>query len=248
MNASAASRTHQQHLELARAQVIELLSRQAVERGLVARAVETGGKQDVLASLIARQQQAALEQRLAQFHPADIAFVLESLPLDQRQQAWGLVRAERRGAVLLETAGTVRDSLVCQMAPEEIALVVKAMDAEDSAALVASLPHELREQVLTRMDREGQEQVSSVLSFPDDTAGALMTRDALTVRDDASLEAVLRLLRRRERLPPHSGRCGGGTQTGHATGRPASGRVERRGRSVCAGAPERAQPLAVAGH
>ncbi|MBI3171726.1 MAG: magnesium transporter, partial [Hydrocarboniphaga effusa] len=160
--------------------------------------------QDVVAALIARQQQAALEQRLSHFHPADIAFVLEGLPSELRKQAWELVRAERRGAVLLETAASVRSTLMHDLAPDEIAAVVRAMNTEDIADLVNSLPEELGQQVLARLDRVGQEEVSSVLSFPADTVGALMTRDAVAVRDDASLEAVLRLLRRRQKLPPHT--------------------------------------------
>lgn len=196
-------RPHHQHLEQARVQIVKLLSRQAVERELVSRA-ETGSRQDVVAALIARQQQAALEQRLAQFHPADIAFVLESLPPESRKHAWELVRAERRGAVLLETTAAVRGALMSDVAPDEIAAVVRAMHSEDIADLIAGLPQELGREVLARLDREGQEEVSSVLSFPADTVGALMTRDAVTVRDDASLEAVLRLLRRRQKLPPHT--------------------------------------------
>ena len=194
---------HHRHLEQARAQVIDLLSRQALEKDLVSRSAETR-KSDVVAQLVARQHQAALAQRLSTFHPADIAFVLENLPPEAREMAWGLVRGERRGAVLLEVSDTVLRSLIDTMSKGEISAVVRMLDSDDIADLVSSLPDEQRQAVLEHVDRADQAEVRSVLSFPEDTVGAMMDLDVLTVREDATLEAVHRLLRRKKPLPAHT--------------------------------------------
>ena len=203
MTDAAENHPHHRHLEQSRAQVIELLSRQAVERELLTRS-EAGSKQDVVAQLVARQQLAALAQRLDHFHPADIAFVLESLPLEARQMAWEMVRPERRGAVLIETVDSVRRSLIVDMPVEEIASLVAPLDSEDIADVLAELPGDRRQQVLEKLDRTDQAEVRSVLSFPEGTAGAIMDLDFVSVREDASLEAVHRLLRRRKQLPAHT--------------------------------------------
>lgn len=206
MNDQPAHRSHHRHLEQARAQVIELLSRQAVERELVSRSEGPvpAAKQDVVAQLVARQHQAALEQRLAGFHPADIAFVLESLEPDARDLAWALVRPERRGAVLIETTDAVRRALVCTLPAEDVAELVRPLDPEDIAELIASLPAEAQRAVLERLDQTDLAEVRSVLSFPAASVGAAMDLDFVTVREDASLEAVQRLLRRRKVLPAHT--------------------------------------------
>ncbi|WP_091535360.1 magnesium transporter [Fontimonas thermophila] len=196
------ARPHHRHLEQARAQVIELLLRQAVEKELVSRSESR--RQDVVAQLVARQHQAALEQRLAHFHPADIAFVLESLPPDARAMAWSLVKPERRGAVLLEASDAVRRSIALGMSPDEIAAVVRTLDSDDIADLVSSLPEDLRHAVVERLDRTDQDEVRSVLSFPPGTVGAIMDMDFIAVREDTTLEAVQRLLRRRKTLPAHT--------------------------------------------
>jgi magnesium transporter len=202
MTDAAEARPHHRHLEQARSQVIELLSRQAVEKELVSRSGNR--RQDVVAQLVERQHQAALEQRLAHFHPADIAFVLESLAPEARAMAWALVKPDRRGAVLLEASDTVRRSIVLGLSPDEISAVVRTLDSDDIADLVGSLPDELRHAVVERLDRADQAEVRSVLSFPDGTVGAMMDLDFIAVREDASLEAVLRLLRRKKTLPEHS--------------------------------------------
>lgn len=88
--------------------MIDLLSRQAVEAELVQRWPQR--KQDLVSQLVERQHRAAIAQRLSSFHPADVAFVLESLEKDPRDLAFSLVPQERRGAVLLETS----DAACCE--------------------------------------------------------------------------------------------------------------------------------------
>ena len=194
---------HHRHLEQARAQVIELLTRQAVERQLLDRSEQRypGGPGNLVGQLVARQQQTALEQRMLRFHPADIAFVLESLPHDARDMAWALVRPERRGAVLLETADAVRRSLIEDMRPEDIAAALHHLEADDIAEVVGELPDAIAQAVIERLEASDQAEVRSVLSFPEGSVGAMMDLDFIAVRDDASLEAVLRLLRRKKKLP-----------------------------------------------
>lgn len=200
--AQSSPRPHLRQLEQARAQVIELLSRQAVEKELLSRSENR--RQDVVAHLVERQHQTALEQRLRRLHPADIAFVLESLSPDARDLAWSLVRGDRRGAVLLETADAVRRALIRHMPVDEIAALVKPLDSEDIADLIGSLPEEQGQAVLQRLDRDDQDEVRSMLSFPEGSVGAMMDLDAITVREDASLESVLQLVRRRKDLPAHT--------------------------------------------
>lgn len=195
----AQERLHHSHLERAREQIIDLLTRQAVERGLVNRSEVSN--QDVVAQLVARQQQAQLESKLGLLHPADIAFILEALPPDVRETAWGLVRPERRGAVLLETNEAVLRALLGDMRPEEVAAVVRHLDSDDIAELLSEMKEDERQAVLERLDRDDQAEVRSVLSFPEDSVGSMMDLDFLSIREDASLEAVLRLLRRQKKLP-----------------------------------------------
>ncbi len=217
-NVSSNQQQHFRHLEHARSQVIELLSRQALERELLQRSVSEGSRQDVVAQLVERQHQAALETRLSSFHPADIAFVLESLEPEARDIAWGLVKPERRGAILLETSDAMRRALVADLPADDIAALVAPLDSDDIADLVSSLPADIGHDVLALLDKADQAEVRSMLSFPDGSVGALMDLDFVSVREDASLEAVLRLLRRRGTLPAHTNQLFVVDRTNHLRG------------------------------
>jgi len=71
-------------------------------------------------SIVTRQNKAELQRRLDRLHPADIAYVLEALPLDERLYIWELVRASRDGEILLEVSDAVRESLISSMDTEEL--------------------------------------------------------------------------------------------------------------------------------
>lgn len=198
----SSERPHRRHLEQARAQVAELLSRQEVERDLVVRSPQR--KPEVVAQLLSRQQQATLEQRLAALHPADIAYVLEGLPPHWRERAWNLVRPARRGAVLLEASDGVRRALIQGLSPDDIASLVQPLSAEDIADLLSSLDDDKRHDVLAQLRQAEQIEVRSALSFPEGSVGAAMVRDIVVAHENATLQSVQRGLQRRRELPPHT--------------------------------------------
>lgn len=175
---SAANRLHDQ-LEL----IVDLLHRHDEDGRLPA---------DVLVDL---------RLQLDELHPADIAFVLESLPLDDRLAVWQLVKAGRDGEILLEVSDAVRESLIADMDRHEILAAAETLDADELADLVEDLPTAVLPELMAGLDAQQREQVQSALSYEDDQIGALMDFEMVTIREDVSLEVVLRYLRRWDELP-----------------------------------------------
>ncbi|HRP97461.1 MAG TPA: magnesium transporter, partial [Rhodocyclaceae bacterium] len=66
------------------------------------------------------------------------------------------------------------------------------------------LPPEVIQDVFQSLDSEGREQLRAAMSYAEDTVGALMDFDMVTVREDVTLEVVLRYLRRFDELPDHT--------------------------------------------
>ena len=147
------------------------------------------------------EHQARLQQLLDELHPADIAFVLEALPLDERLAVWQRVKADRDGEILLEVSDAVRESLIADMDQREIMAAVEPLDADELADLVEDLPTEVLPELMASLDAQQRERVQSALSWDEDQVGALMDFEMVTIREDVSLETVLRYLRRFEELP-----------------------------------------------
>ncbi len=155
-------------------------------------------------SLVHKQNLAELQNRLDKLHPADVAYVLEALPLDERLVVWDLVKAERDGEILLEVSDSVRETLIENMDAHELVAAAEQLDTDEIADLVPDLPQHVVDDVLHSLSVEEREQLRAAMSYPEDAVGALMDFDMVSVRDDVTLEVVLRYLRRMDELPDHT--------------------------------------------
>jgi magnesium transporter len=133
--------------------------------------------------------------------PAEIARLLESLPLQERALLWEMVAADDEGDVLVELSDEVRDGLVEGMQTEELIAATAGMDFDDLADLLADLPEVVAKQVLRSLDKADHDRLQQVLAYDEDSAGGLMNIDIVTVRPDVTLEVVARYLRAVGEMP-----------------------------------------------
>ena len=180
-------------------QVTDLLRRQKVVEALVHR--QDMPRHELVEDLTHRQNTAELQRMLDQMHPADVAYVLEALPLDDRLQLWELVRQDRDGEILLEVSDAVRESLIQNMETEELVAAAEQLDADEIADLAPDLPREVMDDVFESLSVEERQHLRSAMSYEEDSVGALMDFDMIGIREDVTVEVVLRYLRRRDELP-----------------------------------------------
>ena len=154
--------------------------------------------------MLHKQDLASLRQKLDQLHPADVAYILEALPLDERLVVWGMVKAERDGEILLEVSDAVRETLIAHMDEQELVAATEKLDTDEIADLAPDLPREVMQDVFRSLSVEEREQLRAAMSYPEDAVGALMDFDMITVRDDVTVEVVLRYLRRLDDMPDHT--------------------------------------------
>ncbi len=202
MNAVVNPRKELEDLQEDLLEVHELLRRHRVVEDLVER--QDMPRHDLVESLVRKQNAAELRAKLERMHTADVAYILESLPLDERLVVWDLVKAERDGEILLEVSDAVRESLIRSMDNAELVAATGHLDADEIADLAPDLPEEVRQAVFQALPMEEREQLRAALSYPEDAVGALMDFDVVSVRDDVTLEVVTRYLRRFDELPGHT--------------------------------------------
>jgi magnesium transporter len=149
----------------------------------------------------AKRHLGELQTLLDTLHPADVAYILEALPREQRLIVWELVKAERDGEILLEVSDAVRETLIAHMDSDELLAAAETLDTDEIADLAPDLPQDVIEELLQSLDAQNRARLQSAMSFDEDTVGALMDYDMVSVRDDVTLEVVLRYLRRLGELP-----------------------------------------------
>ena len=159
-----------------------------------------------LTGLFERGAGAGLREALGDLHPAEIADWFESLPARDRDAAWGFIDPVQRHAVLAEIEDAVRAGRLLTMHAEELAALAAHLDEDDVVDILQDLPEHAVEDVLDTMAAQDRERLARALAYPEDSAGGLMNRDAISVRADVSVEVVQRYLRRLGHIPPATNR------------------------------------------
>ena len=138
-------------------------------------------------------------------YPSEIADVIEGSPRNRRDLIWSLVSNENKGETLAELTEEVRgnllDELIDEDGPEGLAVIAENLDTDDLADIIQSLPKNLVKKTVKSLDKQNQDRLSKVLSFPDDTAGGLMNIDTINVRANVTVEVLLKYLRSLKKLP-----------------------------------------------
>jgi len=143
---------------------------------------------------------AAEVARLRDMHASDVAGVIRALPIEQRRLLAEAMDDERLADVLEEMPEDEQLRLIEGLDMERLTNVFDEMEYDDLADLLAQMPGEQRMQVLEAMDDEDAETVRLLLSFPEGTAGALMTPDIIVMSPDATVADALARIREPEVL------------------------------------------------
>jgi len=198
----AAERKRTPSVQDALDQVRALLQKHRIVESMVRK--QDMPRHELVESLVHKQNLVELQKKLDRLHPADVAYILEALPLEERLVLWDLVKAERDGEILLEVSDAVRQTLIANMDSQELVAAAEQLDTDEIADLVQDLPQDVVAGVFQSLPVEEREQLRSAMSYPEDSVGALMDFDMVSVRDDVTLEVVLRYLRRMDELPDHT--------------------------------------------
>ena len=146
---------HRPSVQASLQQVVDLLRRHQLVQSLVHR--QQMPRHELVEDLVAKQNFAELQKKLDQLHPADVAYVLEALPLRERLAVWDLVKADRDGEILLEVSDAVRETLIADMETEELVAATGQLDTDEIADLAPDLPREVMQDVFRSLSAEERE-------------------------------------------------------------------------------------------
>jgi magnesium transporter len=182
--------------------VTTLLEKQRVIETLTRK--QEGRNQELIESLVHRQNLVLLHKKLKAVHPADLAHILDVLPQEGRLGVWMALEPTHAGAVLLEASRSVRDSLVAATERERLVSVLSSLDADELAYLSESIDDEIVREVYQSLDVREKSVFETTIAYPEGSVGQLMSPEVVSVRDTRDIAGVLSDLRRRRELPPHT--------------------------------------------
>ena len=157
---------------------------------------ESGRGLETVQQLFDRGDRRALLEFLNAAHPADVAQILRDLPLARQVTVFRLLTAQRAGEVLSELDDQTLLDLVQALDQVEVSRILDEMPPDHAAEVVEELPSEQAENLLDLMKEEHSEDVQELLEYPEDTAGRLMSPNAIAVKETATVAEAIERIRK----------------------------------------------------
>ena len=147
--------------------------------------------------LVEQQNDKELLLHLEDLHHADIAEILGELNLDEATYIIKLLDSEKTAEVLMELDEDDREKILDNLSPQEIADELEEMDTDDAADIIAELSEDRKEEVIASIEDQGHAaDIKELLSYDEDSAGGLMAKELVKVRETWTVAGCVREMRR----------------------------------------------------
>ena len=143
----------------------------------------------------------AVYELVEPLHPADIADLLELFEREQRYQLAAAITDLMTSEVVAELNDYVREDMMEALPPEAVAQIVDQLETDDAVQLIEDLDEADQRAILAEVELEDRIAIQSALSYPEETAGRLMSRDFVAVPEHLTVGDLIDFLREGRDLP-----------------------------------------------
>lgn len=134
-------------------------------------------------------------------HPADQADLLERLSPPQRRVAVRALAKNLDPEVLTYLNDEVRDEIVEDMSPKDVAAAISELELDDGVAVLETLDEPAQRQILAAIPTEERIELQEALTYPESSAGRLMQRDVIAVPAYWTVGQIIDHMRETKELP-----------------------------------------------
>src|SRR5690606_1886353 len=107
-----------------------------------------------------------------------------------------LLDTETTADVLMELNEEDREKILNSLSPKEIADELEEMDTDDAADILAEFTLKEQEEIIANIeDEEHRADIQELLRYDEDTAGGLMAKELIRVRETWTVAGWLREMR-----------------------------------------------------
>ncbi|WP_452599472.1 magnesium transporter [Pontimicrobium sp. MEBiC01747] len=146
--------------------------------------------------LIESRNNTEILELLNDLHHADIAEILGELKINQATYIIKLLDSEKTSEILMELDDDDREKILSSLSAKEIAEEIEELDTDDAADIINELPEERQEAVISQIeDEEHKAEIQELLTYSEDTAGALMAKELVRVNENWTVTQCVKEMR-----------------------------------------------------
>lgn len=134
---------------------------------------------------------------LNDLNPADISQLLEEVEDDgSRLFFFRLLAKENAAEAFVEFDFDTQEKLIHSFSDAELREVLDEIYVDDAADIIEEMPATIVKRILKNTDSKTREAINSILKYPEDSAGSIMTPEFVDLKKDMTVEDAFKRIRR----------------------------------------------------
>lgn len=153
--------------------------------------------QPEIRELIDNKNFSVLKEVFSNWPAADLAELLSDLDDDEQPVVFRLLPKELSALTFEHLDIDTQKNLLENLGKKMVAGILNEMSPDDRTALLEELPGKLLYNILGLLSREERETAKTLLGYPENSVGRLMTPDCIAVRENLTVSQVLDYIRKK---------------------------------------------------
>lgn len=152
--------------------------------------------QDKLLELLRSKQFVKLKAMLNTLNPADIGRFLSELSNDELMLAFRITPKDLAADTFVEMEPEQQQQLIQSFTDKELKEVVDELYLDDAVDIVEEMPANVVKRILRAADVDMRKMINTVLKYPDDSAGSIMTIEYVSLRRSMTVSEAIKHIRK----------------------------------------------------
>jgi len=146
--------------------------------------------------MVEDKKYATLRDILVTMNPADIAGIFNSLDDKRIPLMFRLLPKELAAETFVEMESEDQELLIQGFSDNELKEVLDELYVDDAVDIIEEMPANVVRRILSQADPEMRQSINQILRYPENSAGAWMTTEYVSLRPEMTVEeAILRIRR-----------------------------------------------------
>ena len=133
---------------------------------------------------------------LIEINPTDVAAIFEELPTEQRLLLFRLLPKEEAAETFVELNGDTQEALITAFSDTELKEVIDELYLDDTVDIIEEMPATVVKRILKNTDTQTRKSINTLLKYPEDSAGSIMTPEFVDLKKDSTVEDAFKRIRR----------------------------------------------------
>ena len=153
---------------------------------------------ETIRKLLHREAWHNINKIITKLYPADIAHLMRFLSEEEQYLLFSRITDTQKAAeTLSEMDISLASEIIIRLPQEQSIRTLKAMSDDDKADLLSHLPEDISSTLLEKLGAEESQEIETLLSYDDDTAGGIMTTEFFALPEECNITEAVEAIRRR---------------------------------------------------